>query len=114
METRMKKNLFLVMVLAAIGLSGCAHGIMRGSVAMKISDTEAHVCMGRGEVMAGDRVKLFKSVCVGKDRSGRSASCEKKELGMGTVEEVLNDHYSVVKFDQGVQFEEGAIVEKQQ
>lgn len=42
----------------AIALSGCAHGLMRGSVAMKANEDEAHVCMGDKEVKAGDRVAL--------------------------------------------------------
>ena len=113
------RNKFLT-ALAALammaGLSGCAHSVMRGSVAMKTSENEAHVCMGKGEVAAGDRVTLYQNVCVGKggNRSGGAGggSCEKKEVGMGSVQEVLNEHYSVVKFDQGVKFEEGSFVEK--
>jgi N-methylhydantoinase B/oxoprolinase/acetone carboxylase alpha subunit len=112
----MRAKLFMVSSLILVGLSGCAHGIMRGSVAMKTSDTEAHVCMGKGEVSAGDRVRLFENACGGEGagvRSGVGTSCEKRELGMGTVEEVLNEHYSVVKFDKGVRFEKGTFVEKQ-
>ena len=106
-----------VATLALIaGLSGCAHSAMQGSVAMKTSENEAHVCMGKGEVAAGDRVTLYRNACVGKARAisgtGSEGSCEKKEIGMGSVKEVLNDHYSVVRFDQGVQFEEGTFVEK--
>jgi N-methylhydantoinase B/oxoprolinase/acetone carboxylase alpha subunit len=112
----MKANLFFITSLAVMGLSGCAHRVMRGSVAMKTSDTEAHVCMGKGEVTAGDRVRLFENACGGEGaglRSGIGTSCEKVELGMGTVEKVLNEHYSVVKFDKGVRFEKGTFVEKQ-
>ena len=96
----------------AVALSGCAHGLMRGSVAMKTSESEAHVCLGQGEVKAGDRVELFKNVCVRGGSKGGGGSCEKRTLGKGTVQEVLNSHYSVVKFDSGVQFEEGTFVEK--
>ncbi|MGE3681008.1 MAG: hypothetical protein AB7G93_04720 [Bdellovibrionales bacterium] len=103
-------------IAALIALSGCAHGVMRGSVAMKTNDNEAHVCMGKGEVKAGDRVTLFRNVCTAKGGGtrygGGGGSCEKRELGMGTVQEVLNEHYSVVKFDSGIQFEEGTFVEK--
>ena len=96
-------------------LSGCAHGLMRGSVAMKTSENEAHVCLGKGEVKAGDRVQVFRNVCParsGGKYGGGGGLCRKEEVGSGTVEEVLNDHYSVVKFDPGVPFEEGTFVEK--
>lgn len=93
--------------------SGCAHHQMRGSVVMKINGDEAHVCLGDFEVFAGDRVVLYKNVCSkgGKDRNA-SVSCEKIKLGNGRVERVLNEHYSLIKVDDGVEFEEGDIVEK--
>ena len=111
------RKLFLPLSLAALILTGCAHGLMRGSVAMKVSDTEAHVCMDSSEAKVGDRVTLFKNACTsakGGLRSGLgdSRSCEKVQLGQGTVTEILNQHYSVVKFDPGVSFEEGSFVEK--
>ena len=110
------KNLKLMILTGIIlSLSGCAHGLMRGSVAMKVSDTEAHVCIGEGEVKSGDRVTLFRNECTPEGSSGRDGrgggTCEKRQLGMGTVQEILNDHYSVVKFDSGVKFEEGTFVE---
>lgn len=113
----MKAEIFLATAIVAIGTSGCAHHAMRGSVAMKTSDSEAHVCLGKGEVKAGDRLTLYKNVCTTKGGGGRGeggnngGSCQIKELGMGSVQTILNDHYSVVKFDQGVQFEEGTFVE---
>ncbi len=110
------RKLFLPLSLAALTLTGCAHGLMRGSVAMKVSDTEAHVCMDNTEAKVGDRVTLFRNNCPtkgGRARSGDGGgSCEKVQLGQGTVTEILNQHYSVVKFDPGVSFEEGSFVEK--
>lgn len=103
----------IVAFIISIALFGCAHGTMRGSVAMKITDEEAHVCMGNGEVKVGDRIALYKNICTGgKGRTGDAGGCTKKFLGNGLVERTLNEHYSVVKVDSGVQFEEGAIVEK--
>ena len=113
----MKNRIFTAMAVltVTIGLSGCAHSVMRGTVAMKTGDDEAHVCLGKGEVKSGDRVNIFKNVCTGKGASirltGTVGSCEIKDLGMGTVKDIINDHYSVVKFDPGVQFEEGTMVE---
>ena len=101
------------MTVSMVALAGCAHGTMRGSVAMKESVNEAHVCLGEGEVKVGDRVALYKNVCTGGGKSrGEGAGCTKKLLGNGIVEETLNNHYSVVKVDPGVQFEEGTLVEK--
>lgn len=104
-------------VLLSASLFGCAHSTMRGSVAMKGDDQEAHVCLGNGEVKAGDKVALFKNVCTGGKGGGKggdriTGGCIKTKLGEGTVERTLNEHYSVVKVDPGVQFEEGSIVEK--
>ena len=85
---------------------------------MKGSDQEAHVCLGDGEVKAGDKVALFKNVCTGGSggpaRVGETSGggCTKVKLGEGVVERTLNEHYSVVKVDSGVPFEEGTIVEK--
>lgn len=109
----MKK--FLFMGVVAAGLSGCAtHSVMRGSVAMKVSDTDAHVCMNRDEVKAGDHVVLYKNVCEqvdkGKDKVG--AMCKKVEAGHGEITQILNDHYSAVKFPVGTKFSEGDVVEK--
>ncbi len=108
-----------LLLLTLIPLSGCAHSTMRGSVAMKANNEEAHVCMGNADVKPGDRVALFKNVCAStKGRTGRAAdgdsasSCKKVKLGEGTVDRTFNEHYSAVKVDSGVSFEEGSIVEK--
>ncbi len=100
--------------LALITLAGCAsHGTMRGSVVMKADDGEAHVCLGEGEVKAGDRVALFKNVCKSSGSKAQGQVCEKVKVGNGVVERTLNEHYSVVRVDPGVVFEEGTTVEKQ-
>lgn len=112
----MKKSL-LILISCLTVLGGCAHSTMRGSVAMKVSDDEAHVCMGEGEVKAGDQVLLYKNVCTpkGSIRSGDGPSaggCSKKLVGEGEIERVLNSHYSVMKTKAGSTFDEGTIVEK--
>jgi hypothetical protein len=70
-------------LITIFALSGCAHSTMRGTVAMKISDREAHVCLGDKEVQVGDPVTLFKNVCVAPKSSagGGEASCTKQKLG---------------------------------
>lgn len=112
----MKTRIIALSAVTAFLLTACSHGIMRGTVAMKVSDTEAHVCMGNKEVKPGDRVLVYKNQCVGKggtkgDRGG--GECKKVMLGEGAVTQNLNEHYSVVKFDAGVPFGEGTMVEKQ-
>lgn len=43
-------------------LSSCAHHqMMRGSVAMKTTDREAHVCLGDDEVKVGDHVTAYRN-----------------------------------------------------
>lgn len=93
-------------------LAGCAHHLMRGSVAMKTSENEAHVCMGESEVKVGDKVTLFRNNCPPRAGRGSGRTCEKVKLGKGTVTQVINEHYSAVTFDPGVPFEEGTFVEK--
>jgi hypothetical protein len=98
-----------------MAITGCAHEAMRGSVAMKVSDDEAHVCLGDKEVKVGDKVELFKNICTSPKaaRAGDAAGCRREKLGEGAVTRTLNDHYSIVKVNPGVAFEEGNIVEKE-
>jgi len=100
------------LMLAMTSVTGCAgsHATMRGSVVMKIDQTKAHVCLGRGEVAVNDRVRLYKNECVQRDR--RPSQCTKTPLAEGTVTELLDDHYSIVTFPAGTAFEEGSTVEK--
>jgi hypothetical protein len=104
-----------LILISASTLVGCSHGMMRGSVAMKTGENEAHVCLGDKEVKVGDRLSAYVNHCTGKvggPVTGGAQSCEKKLIGEGTVTELLNQHYSVVKFDEGVKFAEGTLVEK--
>jgi hypothetical protein len=97
---------FIVSILAIL-LLGCGHAVRRGSVAMKIDERTAHVCMGEGEVKEGDKVTLYYNQC-----PLRGNRCTKKVKGEGVVTEVLNEHYSVVQFAPGAEFVEGSFVEK--
>jgi hypothetical protein len=94
-------------------LVGCAHSSMRGSVAMKTSANEAHVCLGNKEVKVGDHVNAYKNFCPlkGARPNNITGPCEKRALGKGIVSQLLNEHYSVVTFDDGVKFDEGTFVE---
>jgi hypothetical protein len=109
-------SFFTFLIIA--NLVGCAsHSTMRGSVAMKISDTEAHVCLGDKEVKVGDKINAFKNICTNDasrvSRTGNTTLCRKEKIGTGVVTSLINDHYSVVKFDSKLDFNEGTVIEKQ-
>lgn len=91
---------------AAFTLSACAPGHSKGVVAMKISDTEAHVCVGKEEVHTGSEIEVLRNVC----RREKPYACELKSIGTGRITEPLNDHYSVATFPAGVAFQEGDLV----
>lgn len=106
------KSFVVVSGLLVIGLSGCSHGAMRGSVAMKTTDREAHVCIDKNQAKPGHQVRLFRNKCTkGSAKLADTSVCEKVYLGSGIVKENLNEHYSLVQFDEGVAFEEGSFVE---
>ena len=114
------KSLFAVLSVGVLlsQLLACGHAQMRGSVVMKISDTEAHVCMGRGEVAAGDPVALIRHRCRQdiNNFSGymttTTGPCQRIVVASGQVVRVLNEHYSVVRFPPGTPFQEGQTIEK--
>ena len=104
--------------IATVGLAGCAHhSMMRGSVAMKASDREGHVCLGDNEVKVGDHVTAYRNECKSwdtlTDRGTGKVRCKLEKIGGGKVVSLLNEHYSTVEFDQGVPFNEGTIVQKE-
>lgn len=111
-----RKYVALLVVLSLI--AGCAPALNRGTVAMKVADDEAHICLGKGEVKVGDKVALSRNVCSSLRKSGgkqfqRSRSaCQLQTVGQGEVVELLNEHYSVAKFPAGTDFKEGDIVER--
>jgi hypothetical protein len=100
-------------------LAGCAaHTNMRGSVVMKISEQEAHVCLGNGEVHEGSELQLYRNAC--KDRGGHGShtteapsgeTCKRERVATGRITRVLNEHYSVAQFPAGTPFQEGDTVE---
>jgi hypothetical protein len=78
---------------------------------MKLSGTEAHVGMGAKDVSVGDHVELYRHACTGTGKPSER-SCKRQEVGHGEVVQILNDDYSLVRFDSGVSFSEGDTVEK--
>lgn len=109
----MRSKSIALCLFSIFALIGCAHSAMRGSVAMKTSETEGHVCLGKGEVDVGDKVSLYRNDCP--NQGGKKVGgniCKKVKLGEGKVTEIINDHYSVATFPSGLQFDEGTVVEK--
>ena len=107
----MKTKLFSSLLIGMAAASGCT-SVHRGVVAMKISDTSAHVCLNKDEVEVGDSVKIYRNVCNPSPSKPPIGKCQKRLLGNGKVTELLNDHYSVVSVPTGTDFKEGDFVER--
>lgn len=113
----MRGNKILLAVLAIV-VSGCAATTPRGVVAMKVSSDEAHVCLGNEEGKEGDLVLLYINDCKvhrSRYRTSKpvSRTCKKIYKGRGIITKNLNEHYSVVQFQDGVEFAEGDVIEIQ-
>jgi hypothetical protein len=100
---------------AVVLMVGCAStGHLRGSVALKTSETEGEVCLGTSEVEVGDKVTLYRSECVKRPidvRHDHPSRCTKTKIGEAEITQVLDEHYSTTKVPAGVKFAEGTIVE---
>ena len=114
----MKANVLLATVVV-VSFSACAASAPRvpnrAAVVIKLNESEGHICMGIGEVSPGDRVTLYKNQCTrptGSKQNVATVMCKKMLLGEGEVVRALNEHYSVLRVDPGVEFEEGTMVEK--
>lgn len=94
--------------LLFLAACGTGHAAMRGSVVMKVSETDAHVCLEPGQTQVGDHVQMFRNVCTS---TGKRTTCEKVPVAEGVVTALLNDHYSTVRFPAGTSFAEGYTVE---
>ncbi len=107
----------IVVVTASILVGGCATGVERGVIAMKISEQEAHIDLGSNQVAVGDSLRVFRSDCppgfVGtKSQRLMAPGCEKRFVGTGTVTELLSKDYSIAVFSTGTSLMEGDTVEK--
>lgn len=105
-------------IILLIMFFGCASKtVTTGTVAMKVNSTDAHIAMKNGELKVGDRIDAYRNNCVRdayhQNRNSSIPICKKEKIGSGIVTSLLNEHYSVVKFDTGVDFREGTVIEKQ-
>lgn len=101
---------YLVVSLVAL-LSSCAStSIHRGVVAMKVSDSIAHVGLQQNEASVGDHVELYSNKC--NRIKGEDQICKKISKGHGKVLSIISPDYVSVEFDQGITFQEGDFIEK--
>ena len=99
-------------------LASCAstnHKYMRGTVAMKLDNKTAHVCLGDNEVQPGDKILFYYNDCeqVDPEVGGLKGLCTLKKLGTGKVTNIHNSHYSTVRTDGSFKFKEGTLVQRE-
>jgi len=96
------------LLLPSLFFVGCAHSLTHGTIAMKVSDSVAHVSIHG--VKPGDTLVLYRNDCTGGGR-GNVRTCQRERLSEGRVSNILNEHYSEVQFPAGTKFSEGDFVE---
>lgn len=74
---------------------------------MKIDSAVSHLRMPENSVRVGDQVRFMRKRCSG---SGKLIHCDEVLVGEGTIAELLNSHYSVVRVGRA-EVEEGHTVE---
>lgn len=96
----------------AVLLTGCANHqkVHRGVVAMKISDSVAHVGLNENEIKLHDTVQLYQNKC--NNLVAGERTCIEVNKGQGIVTRIVNRNYVAVEFDDGVEFDEGDLVQK--
>ena len=93
-----------------VGVLACGgHTLMRNTVVMTISPTEANVCLEPGTFSVGDRVNLYQTTChMG---ASRAMDCRRHRIGEGRITHAINDHYATVELAAPSKLEEGFVVE---
>lgn len=103
-----KKHLLIAFTLL---LASCAStSINRGVVAMKVTDSIAHVGLQQNEAIVGDHVELYTNRC--NRVKGEEQICKKISKGHGRIISIISSDYVSVEFDKGVTFQEGDFIEK--
>lgn len=106
----MQRSLLLLVLFALVS---CTHqSVNRGAVALKVGPREAHVLFAKDEVKVGDKVMAFFNDCQISRVGVKDVPCVKSQLGQGTVTKILNENYSLVVFNAGVNLREATFVEK--
>ena len=113
-----KVIIFSAGLFSFVLLGGCAHSHPRGTVVLKDSPKEGHVCIEHDKIAPGDTVKVFKNKCkttsvsTGRHGSRSKTSCEKQLVGEGRIIESSNEHFAKIEALGDLNLEEGFIVEK--
>lgn len=105
----MKNYIASVLLLTMINVSTGAQAATPAVITVKINHALVEVNLGDRDVSVGDRVAVYKKTCPG----GRGQICTKERVGAGTVARVLDDQYSEVNLDPGVQVREGYTIERE-
>ena len=109
----MKKIGLSVLLLGIIGCASSKHSSMRGTVALKASESKAFVCLGEDSVKVGDEIIFYSNECSNYGIGEYSdIQCKMSKVGSGTVSKLLNNHYSEVKTNGNFKFKEGTLVER--
>ncbi|MBK26986.1 MAG: hypothetical protein CME70_23485 [Halobacteriovorax sp.] len=111
------KKLITFTTLALV-LSSCSsamrHKFMRGTVAMKVDNKTAHVCLGENEVKKGDKISFYYQSCDRPDPEdpGLKGLCTLEQIGTGKITRTFNNHYSEVTTDGSFKFSKGTLIQK--
>lgn len=106
----MFKNLMLLNVLLILASCASRHTLMRGSVAMKVTESTGIACLESNQVKVGDTLTLLNNDCTGSKGKEGSASCKLVPGGKVEVTRIVNDHYSEFKTLEAASFAEGSIL----
>lgn len=99
-------------VFLAIFTIGCAsrHESMKGSVALKMSDSKGVACLFGESPKVGDKLTLFENACTETGSEKRVLNCKMIESGNATITKLLNDHYAEFETKQNIPFQEGYMI----
>jgi hypothetical protein len=103
------RGMWRLCALATAVLACGGHTLMRNTVVMTISPTEANVCLRPGSFAVGDRVNIYQTTC----QMGvtRAMDCRRHQIGAGRITRALNDHYATMELASASRLEEGFVVE---
>jgi hypothetical protein len=98
--------------------ASCAHQVVsRRTVAKATPQGEVEISMGSEDgLTVGDQVAFFTNKCTHPQQTtakhGMDSSCERANLGQGTVVRLIEKAHAIVRIESGKNFETGTFVEK--
>ena len=105
-------NFITVSLFLSVLTVGCAsrHESMKGSVAMKISDSKGIACLFGESPKVGAKLTLFENACAETGSEKRALNCKMIESGNATITKMINDHYAEFETQQNTPFQEGYMI----